>query len=112
MVERVFYGDLLRFIQDCVSKRRIFWTYHVNMRLKKRAISREEILEAVGNYEIIENYPDERYFPSCLVFAKNGEKVFHVVFALDYGDQNVRVVTAYRPDSERWEPDLKTRRKS
>lgn len=61
--------DPLRFIQRCVRERRLFWTYHVNMRLEGRHIHRDEILNAVESYAIIESYPDDKYLPSYLVAA-------------------------------------------
>ncbi len=46
--------DPLGFIQRCVRERKLFWTYHVNMRLERRHISRDAILNAVESYTIIE----------------------------------------------------------
>lgn len=99
--------DPLEFIKRCVRERRVFWTYHVNMRLERRSISREELLDAVESYEIVEAYPDDKYLPSYLIL---GAAAFHVLFAIDVEGDNVRVVTAYRPDPREWEPDLRTRR--
>ena len=100
-------SDPLAFIQRCVRERRIFWTYHVNMRLERRHISRSEIIDAVDSYEIIEHYPNDKYLPSYLILAA---EAFHVLFATDIADDNVRVVTAYRPDPTEWQPNLRTRR--
>jgi hypothetical protein len=63
-------------------------------------------------YGIVEAYPDDRYFPSYLLLGRTGDDVFHVLFGADVGGRNVRVVTAYVPSPEEWEPDLKTRRRS
>lgn len=101
--------DPLAFIQRCVRERRVYWTYHVNMRLAGRSISRNEVLDAVGTYSIIESYPEDKYLPSYLVMATRAT-VFHVLFAADVTGDNVRVVTAYHPSPDEWEPDLKTRR--
>ena len=100
-------ADPIAFIQECVRRRAVFWTYHVNMRLDRRQISRDEILAAVDSYQLVEEYPDDKYLPSYLVKAAS---VFHVLFATDVADHNVRVVTAYRPDPEEWFPDLIRRR--
>lgn len=99
--------DALVFIQRCVRERKIYWTYHVNMRLAGRYLTRDEILDAVDSYEIIESYPEDKYLPSYLVLAAGG---FHVQFATDVEGDNVRIVTAYRPDPNEWESDMKTRR--
>ncbi|MBI4608966.1 MAG: DUF4258 domain-containing protein [Candidatus Rokubacteria bacterium] len=89
---------------------RIFWTYHVNMRLAGRFIPREAILAAVDTYQLVEAYPDDKYLPSYLLLARHGEEAFHVLLAVDVEGDNVRVVTSYRPDPDEWQPDLKTRR--
>ncbi len=104
--------DALAFIRDCIRRRRILWTYHVNMRLAGKVIRREAILEAVETYEIVEQYPQDKYLPSYLILARHGDDVFHVLFAADVEGDSVRAVTTYRPDPEEWQPDLKTRRAS
>jgi hypothetical protein len=100
--------DPLAFIQRCVRERKLFWTYHVNMRLERRHISRDDILHAVDSYEIVEAYPDDKYLPSYLVLAGAS---FHVLFAVDTGGDNVRVVTAYRPEENEWEPGFRKRKR-
>jgi uncharacterized protein DUF4258 len=102
--------DPLAFIQRCVRERRIYWTYHVNMRLAGRYIARNDILGAVGSYEIVESYPDDKYLPSYLVLAEFAESSFHILFAADVEDGNVRIVTAYRPDPNEWWSDFRNRR--
>lgn len=108
--ERTLSPDPLAFIRRCVKQRKVFWTYHVNMRLQARHVPREAVLEAVGSFEIIESYPKDKYLPSYLVYAEHESGAFHVLFATDVAGDNVRIVTAYRPDSGKWELDLKTRR--
>ncbi len=108
--ERMLPGDPLLFIQDCVRRERLFWTYHVNMRLAGRFIPREAIFAAVDTFELVEAYPDDKYLPSYLLLGRAGADAFHVLFAVDVEGDNVRVVTAYRPDAAEWQDNLKTRR--
>ena len=100
----------LVFIQVCVRARRVLWTYHVNMRLSGRFIPRNAILDAVDSYEVIEAYPTDKYLPSYLILGRSSGDVFHVLFAVDLEEDNVRVVTAYRPSTDEWNADMKTRR--
>ncbi|MBW1960004.1 MAG: DUF4258 domain-containing protein [Deltaproteobacteria bacterium] len=109
---RLIPDNPLAFIKRCVEQGKILWTYHVNMRLKGRFIPREFILESAGNYEVIEDYPEDKYFPSYLVYSRYENHVFHVLFATDLAGDNIRVVTAYYPSLKEWETDLKTRRRS
>ena len=92
------------------GRRRLLWTYHVNMRLAGRFIRRDTILDAVETFELVEAYPDDKYLPSYLVLGRAGRDAFHVLFAIDVETDNVRIVTAYRPDAAEWQDDLKTRR--
>jgi len=107
---RRLLDDPVRFIQERVRRGRIFWTYHVNMRLRGRFIAQHRVLAAANSYELVESYPDDKYLPSYLVLARQGQEAFHVLFAVDIEGDNVRVVTCYRPDPREWEADLKTRR--
>ena len=100
----------LEFIQQCIKQRAIQWTYHINMRLRERSMTRQMILEPIETYEIIESYPDDKYLPSYLVYAQHGEQHLHILFATDVANRNIRIVTAYFPDIEEWELNFKTRR--
>lgn len=109
---RVIPEQPLEFIRQCVRDRKILWTYHVQMRLEGRSISRAAILESVEDCEIIESYPDDKYLPSYLVLATHEDDAIHILFATDVPGRNVRVVTAYKPDPKEWESDLRTRRRT
>ncbi len=108
--QRKFPEDPIAFVQDCVRRRKILWTYHVNMRLADRYILREAIVEAVDTYELVEAYPDDKYLPSYLVLAHHDSDYFHVLFGIDVEDNNAMVVTAYRPDPKEWDENFKNRR--
>ena len=112
VAQRRLPDDPVEFIRECLAARRILWTYHVNMRLGERPITRQMILDATDSYELVAAYPDDKYFPSYLLLGRTGDDAFHVLFGTDVPGRNVRVVTAYVPSSEEWEPDLKTRRRS
>lgn len=76
MAERTLPDDALSFIRNCIRGGRILWTYHVNMRLGQRFVARETIIHAADSYEIVEAYPEDKYFPSYLVLGQEGERGF------------------------------------
>lgn len=82
------------------------------MRLRERFIPRETILQSVDEYEIIDEYPTDKYLPSYLVYSQHQGVPFHILFAADMEGYNVRVVTAYYPDPAHWDAALKTRRRT
>lgn len=103
--------DILGFIKSCISRRRIRWTYHVNMRLKGRFIPREAILASADSYEIVEQYLKNKYLPSYLLYAEYRGQVIHIQVATEVESDSVTIITAYRPTLDKWEKDFRTRRK-
>lgn len=87
----------------------IRWTVHVLKRLFMRRISQADAVHAVLRGEIIEQYPDDYPYPSCLILGTTeAGEALHVVCGR--GETDVWMITAYHPDPEEWEADLKTRR--
>ena len=81
------------------------------MRLGKRAISSDSILNSMLKCEILEEYPKDFPLPSCLCLCFYNEELLHCVIGLDRIDDNIRIITVYRPDPLRWEEGFKKRRK-
>jgi len=46
---------------------------HAVKRMIKRAINRHEIEEAILTGESVEEYPDDKYLPTCLIYGKTHE---------------------------------------
>jgi hypothetical protein len=74
-----------------------------------RRISVQELREAISIGEVIEDYPEDKYGPSCLIYGKTaGGRAIHV--QCSYPSRAVlKVITVYEPDPERW-IDFKVRR--
>ncbi|MBN2316214.1 MAG: DUF4258 domain-containing protein [Sedimentisphaerales bacterium] len=73
----------------------------------------KDILASLANALVVEDYPDYPKGPCVLVVQKNrtGEFV-HVVWGIPKGKSSPAVlVTAYRPDPQRWESDFRRRKK-
>ena len=97
-------------LKELVNKGHIVWTEHVALRLLQRDIKRADVLSCIQTGEIIEQYPTDKPFPSCLILGKStiGNDM-HVVCGLDKG-VICYGITAYYPSLEKWEDDLKTRK--
>ena len=77
----------------------------------KRRISVEEIREAMHSPELIENYPEAKYGPCCLILGyTNVGRPLHV-HCSHASRELVKVITLYEPSSTIW-TDFKYRRKS
>lgn len=89
---------------------RIRWTDHVLKRLMQRGIAQADVIHAIMGGEIIEQYPDDYPYPSCLVFGLSIDgEILHAVCGC--GDGALWMITAYYPNDIEWEADKKTRRK-
>jgi hypothetical protein len=73
---------------------------HAVKRMIKRNIERIEIEEAVITGEIIEEYPDDKYSPSCLIYGRTkSNRHLHIQVSIP---PTVVIVTAYEPDESEW----------
>ena len=85
-------------------------TMHGRRRMYERGILLGDVMCAVDQGEIIEAYPEDYPFPSCLVLGLSiQEKYLHAVVSLN--EDRIFLITAYFPSLDEWEPDFKTRRK-
>ena len=83
-------------------------TQHSHKRFMERGISISDVSVTINEGDIIEQYPDDYPFPSCLILGTASGKVIHVVASID--DGVIYIITAYIPDSNKWESDWKTRK--
>lgn len=85
-------------------------TLHAAKRLEQREIFLNDIIACIKSGEIIEQYPDDYPFPSCLILGLNNkQKHLHVVVGSN--NATLWIVTAYFPDLQnKWEDDFKTRK--
>lgn len=83
-------------------------TQHSRKRFMERGISICDVHAAIENGEIIEQYPSDYLFPSCLILGRSEDKAIHVVASID--DGTMYVITAYIPNTQKWEGDWKTRK--
>jgi len=84
------------------------FTVHGFERCVERHISPNEVKRAILSGESIEDYPEDKYGPSCLIYGvtKDGG-VLHVHCSID----PVWIITAYDPtlNPDEWDSDFKGR---
>jgi hypothetical protein len=75
---------------------------HALKRVVERNIGDQEIREAGLHATIIEDYPDDKYSPSCLLlgFTKTGRPL-HIQVSLAETEL-VKIITIYEPDPSEW----------
>lgn len=96
-------------LREYYKQEKVIITIHAQERLRQRGIKTKDVRNCIMTGEIIEQYPEDFPFPSCLIFGCSvSGKILHVV-ASDEGSGS-RIITAYFPDNVKFENDLKTRR--
>jgi hypothetical protein len=86
------------------------FTIHAFERCVERGISPQAVKSAILSGEIIEDYPEDKYGSSCLIYGVTQEgKILHV----QCSKEPVWIVTAYDPtlNPEDWDKYYKRRRK-
>lgn len=88
-------------------------TDHADEEAHADRLSLDEVFSSVLQGEVIEDYPQDKPFPSCLVFGLtfHGEPV-HSVWAYNSENRWAVLITVYRPDPDRWDNWRTRRRKS
>lgn len=87
----------------------IVYRTHAIERMFQRDVREEDVESVVKAGEVIENYPDDYPYPSCLVLGYIGTRPLHVVYARDE-EGSIIIITVYEPTIVKWMDDLKTRR--
>ncbi len=99
----------IKLLRNLFTEDKVFVTEHAAERFRQRGIRIKDIRMAVISGEIIEDYPEDYPFPSCLICGKGSDdKIIHVCMS-DEGESS-RIITAYYPDPTKWSNDLKTRK--
>jgi Domain of unknown function (DUF4258) len=75
-----------------------------------RQIRVQEIREIISNGQVIEDYPNDKYGPSCLISGlTQNQRTIHV--QCSYPSRPLlKIITLYEPDPQRWNDDFTQRR--
>lgn len=99
--------DMLEQTQEAIRRAVHRYTVHAQGQMAKRRILDSEVRETVlgAEAEVIEEYPSDKYGPSCLIYGVTAAgRVLHV-----QANPAGVIITAYEPDPAQW-INLKRRR--
>ena len=97
------YSMKIRDMIIAIENNRIRITDHADEEAQSDDLSFDEIVASVFTGEIIENYPQDKPFPSCLVLGQNNkDEPIHSVWAFNRDNNWAVLITVYRPDPDRW----------
>ncbi|MBM3811693.1 MAG: DUF4258 domain-containing protein [Acidimicrobiia bacterium] len=89
----------------------ISFSGHAVRRMFQQRIAVGEVVEVIQQGEVIQEYPEDRPFPSQLMLRFVKGRPLHVVSALDPSSRICYVITAYWPDQDLWNDDYRNRKK-
>lgn len=97
-------------IQLKIARNQFEYSEHAVRQSIIREITVQELREALAEGVIIEDYPDDKYGPSCLVFGfTKAKRPLHI--QCSYPSRPlIKIITIYEPDSTLWQ-DFRFRKK-
>ena len=97
-------------IRQKVARGEIEYSLHAVRQMVVRGISPDEAAGAIRVGEVIEDYPEDKYGPSCLVLGRTAAgRPLHIQ-CTHPSRPLVKIITAYEPDPAEWDATLKRRR--
>ena len=105
-------SELVERVRDLICAGEVRISDHGYDELAEDGLTARELLAGVLMSVIVEEYPDYPKGPCVLLLQKDREgKPVHVVWGIPNGyNKPVVLVTAYRPDPERWDEEFLRRR--
>ncbi len=101
--------ELIRAIRDKITAEEFEFSQHAVDQSLLRGIAVREVREAIASGEVIEDYPQDKYGPSCLIFGFTAsDRPIHIQCS-HATRGSVKIITLYEPDPNRWK-DFKLRR--
>lgn len=96
-------------IREKIAQNQFEFSQHAVDQSIVRRVSVQELREAIANSEVIEDYPEDKYGPSCLILGFTlADRPLHI--QCSYPSRPlIKVITLYEPNPELW-IDFKIRR--
>lgn len=98
-------------IKRCAAQCR--FTEHARQEMEGEpfgAIRVEEVLQSLEAGEILEEYPEDFPYPSCLVLGRTKTgRALHVVCAPVLSEDRLIIITTYHPDPNLWDSEFRRR---
>jgi hypothetical protein len=106
----VEYGEIRKCLANCR------FTDHARREMEAEPFGLiwvDEVLRVLDTGDIIEEYPDDVPYPSCLILGRTATgRPIHVVCAPVPAEGRLIVITTYQPDPARWDQELRHRRET
>ena len=101
--------DILEAILRKIENGQFEFSQHATDQSIMRVITIQEFREAVTISEVIEDYPDDKYGPSCLLLGYTSSRRPLDIHCSYPSRPNIKIITLYEPNPSKW-IDFKVRR--
>jgi len=89
---------------------KITFSQHALQQMFRRNITVEDIKTAISSGDTIQDYRDDKPYPSRILLYFKNKVPLHVVYAVNRLDNEIIVITAYHPDENLWSADFRTKK--
>ncbi|MBD2529224.1 DUF4258 domain-containing protein [Nostoc flagelliforme FACHB-838] len=102
--------SLIKEIRQKVADEKFEFSKHAVDQSILRQVQVQEIREVIANGQVIEDYPNDKYGPSCLISGlTQAQRPIHV--QCSYPSRPlVKIITLYQPDPQKWNENFTQRR--
>jgi Domain of unknown function (DUF4258) len=76
----------------------------------EKGITTGEVEQTVLQGEVIQEYGDDKPFPSLLILSFIMKRPVHIVVAQNTETKECIIITCYEPDVQLWNRDFKTKK--
>lgn len=99
-------------IRKLVAEGKYEFSKHAERERELDMISVEELEQALGSSDVVEQYPDDSRGASCLVLGFCRERPVHAVCALKTQPEELLLITVYDPSKHpyKWTENYRERR--
>jgi Domain of unknown function (DUF4258) len=103
-------SNLIEEIRQKITDDQFEFSKHAVDQSILRGIRVQEVIEAIKNGQVIEDYPDDKYGPSCLISGlTQASRNLHVQCSYP-SRQFIKIITLYEPDLTQWNDNFTRRR--
>ena len=86
------------------------YSSHAIQRMFERRLNTKDIEKVIKDWNVINEYPDDKPFPSILIMGYSRKVPIHVVAGIDIENKVCNIITVYQPDPDLWADDFKRRK--
>ena len=100
---------MLEMVRDQARANNVRVTQHAQQEMTEENISLDEVLEAISDGQVVENYAQHRRGPCCLLCGRTAAgRAAHVVCTT--GRPTLIIITVYEPKLPKWITPTQRRR--